>query len=105
MKQLDEFLGVCDEVSALAREILVKKNHDYAADDDIFRNINTQAELVKLLRLDLTRPTHLALFGVLEKVHRLINLESKDCVRNEPALDSVVDGINFFLLYYGIWKQ
>lgn len=101
MKQLDEWLETTDEILGSIKELIIAKNHDYAADDDVFRNINTQAELVRLLRLDLTRPTHLALFGVLEKVHRLVNLESKnDDAMNEPALDSVRDGIVFLLMYY-----
>ena len=105
MKQLDEWLEVTDEILGSIKELIIAKNHDYAADDDVFRNMETQAELVKLLRLDLTRPTHLALFGVLEKVHRLVNLESReDNVMNEPVRDSVRDWIVFLLMYYGMWK-
>lgn len=105
MSELDDFLGLSAEVLDSAKELIITKNHDYADADDVFRNINTMAEMVRILRLDFTRPTHLALFGVLEKIHRLVNLESKDGgVKNEPVLDSVRDGIVFLLLYYGLWR-
>jgi len=103
MTELDEWLETTDEILGSIKELIIAKNHDYAADDDVFRNIETMAELVRLLRLDLTRPTHLALFGVLEKVHRLVNLESKeDNAMNEPVRDSVRDGIVFLLMYHGL---
>ena len=106
MKQLNEWLEVTDEILGSIKELIIAKNHDYAADDDVFRNINTMAELVRLLRLDLTKPTHLALFGVLEKVHRLVNLESKsEDAMNEPARDSIRDGIVFLLMYSGLRRK
>jgi len=104
MKQLNEWLETTDEILGSIKELIIAKNHDYAADDDVFRNMNTGAEIVRLLRFDLTKPTHHALMQIVEKVHRLVNLESKDDVMNEPVLDSVRDIIVFALLYYGMWK-
>ena len=104
MNELDEFLELSDGMLKSAKELLIAKNHDYAADDDVFKNIDTMAKIVELFDLDLTKPTHVVLFYMFEKMHRLINLERKDGVLNESVLDSVLDLMVFDMLYYGIWR-
>jgi hypothetical protein len=76
--------GLCDG----ARQLMQKKNEDYASDDDPFRNFRMFGSLGILVRLS-------------DKIARLRTFEErgKFSVEDEAVDDTVKDVINYCVLY------
>jgi len=72
-------------------EIRIKKAHDYAVDENIHRNFETMAQLIKLLNVDTTTSEGTTIFYILLKIDRLCNIlfRKKGKVENETLEDTV----------------
>ena len=72
-------------------EVRLKKAHDYAIDENIHRNFETMAQLIKLLNVDTTTPEGTTIFYILLKIDRLCNIlfRKKGKVKNETLEDTV----------------
>lgn len=68
-----------------------KKRHDYATDDDCLSNFKRLAELIKILRIDTTKPEGVALFFTVHKLDRVCNLL---CLLKNPENESLQDNLN-----------
>lgn len=86
----EKLLKLHGELTKKAHELMVVKNHDYAASDDPFRNFRTFGELGILVRMS-------------DKVARLHSfVENKTlAVKDESVLDSCLDLINYSVLFIG----
>jgi hypothetical protein len=86
----DALLYFHEEVCAKAREIMAAKNHDYASDADPFRNFRTFGRYGILVRLS-------------DKLARLRSFEEQGSlqVADEKIADTVLDIINYAVLYLG----
>lgn len=79
--------ALCDS----ALELMRRKNEDYASKDDPFRNFRAFGALGILVRLS-------------DKIARLQSIleNAGSCaIAEETIKDTVLDGINYFVLYYG----
>ena len=74
---------------AAARRLMARKNHDYAHEDDPFRNFRTFGAFGVLVRLH-------------DKIARLRSFEEsgKQAVKDEKILDTVLDIINYAAIYH-----
>ena len=93
--------GLIDKALNLSKA----KSKDYAT-ADILSNFTRISGAVKALSLDLTTPTGYALFMVILKIDRIVNLLKQGGVaQNEPIDDSFIDAINYLLLGYAGYKE
>ena len=76
------------DLSAASLELMQKKNHDYASEDDPYRNFRTFGELGILVRLS-------------DKLARLRSWteNQKLAVADESVRDTVLDAINYLVLF------
>ena len=82
--------------------ILEKKGHDYATEDQL-SNFKRMALLSAVFKIDITRPTGVALFYKLLKLDRLANLLSNGKQpMNESMEDTLDDDINYTELLRGL---
>jgi hypothetical protein len=89
-----------DELNKELTEILNKKKSDYA-DEDVLSNFKIVSEIVKLAKVDSTKPEGYAMLMVILKIVRIWNLkESGKTPENESLLDSYKDLINYCKLSY-----
>lgn len=102
-RTVKDFLKIADELLSESKGLLRTKNEDYSKGAP-FRNFERQAALCKILELDISKREHWALAQILEKVNRLRELEDRD-PKHESTRDTCADGINFFVLYYGMKKE
>lgn len=86
----EKLLKLHQELTKKAHELMVVKNHDYAASDDPFRNFRTFGELGILVRLS-------------DKIARLHSFVENGtlAVKDESVLDTCLDIINYSVLFYG----
>lgn len=84
----EELLKLHEEMGAKARSIMRKKNEDYGAETDPFRNFRTFGPYGILVRLS-------------DKLSRLRTYEErgKFSVEDEGMEDTVLDAINYLVLY------
>lgn len=101
--KVENFLKIADGLLLEAKGLLKTKNKDYS-EGEPFRNFERQAALCKTLELDVSKREHWALAQILEKVNRLRELENRQ-PQHESIRDTCADGINFFILYYGMKKE
>lgn len=89
----EQLLKLHEDVTAKAREVMTAKNHDYAAEEDVFRNFRYFGGLGILVRLS-------------DKLARLRSFEEngKFKVEDEKLLDTVIDAINYAVIYLA-YKQ
>ena len=81
-------------------EILKSKANDYA-DADVLSNFKIVSEIVKLAKVDSTKPEGYAMLMVILKIVRIWNLkEGGKTPENESLLDSYKDLINYCKLSY-----
>lgn len=83
-----------EEICRGAVELMVKKNHDYACEDDPYRNFRTFGTLGVLVRLS-------------DKLSRLRSFEENGsfAVEDEKLLDTVRDAINYLVIYYQMKQE
>ena len=81
-----------------AEHLLYRKGHDYG-DEDRLRNFKHVSKMWSILTGKKMTPVEAALFLLLLKIDRYMNLYKKGAeAKNEPIEDTVVDGINYWLL-------
>ena len=89
-----------EELDKKIMELANSKGHDYAT-EDVLNNFKSVSAAAKALNLDVTNPTNYALFMVLLKIARIVNLTNGNKhPRHESVEDSFVDGINYLKLAY-----
>ncbi len=89
----EKLLSVHDDLCQMAKNLMIIKNHDYAALSDPFRNFRLFGELGILVRLS-------------DKLARLQSfVENGELkVKDESVLDTCLDLINYSVLFYGyLW--
>jgi hypothetical protein len=86
----DELLAHHRVLSDKARELMANKNHDYASTADPFRNFRRHGLQGILVRLS-------------DKLARLESFTENGelAVKDESVLDTVLDAINYSILFYG----
>jgi len=89
-----ELLVLHNELSAKARELMTKKNHDYAVEQDVFRNFRTFGTLGVLVRLS-------------DKLARLRSFEENNVfkVTDEALIDTILDTINYAVIYFAMKQE
>jgi len=83
-----------EQTGKLAREVMAAKNHDYAHDNDVFRNFRRYGTLGVLVRLS-------------DKLARLDSFEEnkKFAVADEKLQDTIVDIINYAVIYLAMKQE
>jgi hypothetical protein len=89
-----------ERLTTKGRELMEKKNQDYGADEDPFRNFR----MSKLLKI---KPEFGVLLRMQDKMARLVSfLERGDLkVKDESVEDSVIDLINYAVILYGLIQE
>jgi hypothetical protein len=98
-----EFKPIADGLLKNCADMLVDKGGRYnAINSDFLDSFKRDAEICKLLKLNMDIPAHRALYEIIKKTSRLISLSN--CKRDVGAdvRDSVIDIINFAVLYYAL---
>ncbi len=91
-----ELLELHAELCSQAVDLMRGKNNDYAGEEDPFRN------LVACERMNICSAQEGILIRVLDKISRLINFARGGELAHEGAQDSVLDIINYMVLYQGM---
>ena len=77
-------------------KLRTKKGKDYATEADVLSNFKVMAALQKTLQLNLSKPSHVALWHLLHKLVRIVNLTKKEVEpENESLEDTYLDGNNY----------
>jgi len=97
----NQFLVTANDFFEKATALLETKNKDYANENDVFSNFDKLAQIAKILDLDVRKKEHGALYSIVDKLIRIRNLENKK-PNHESVKDSCLDGVNYFVLYYGM---
>lgn len=89
-----ELLALHEKLGKQARELMTAKNHDYAVEQDVFRNFRTFGTLGVLVRLS-------------DKLARLRSFEenNKFAVTDEKLIDTILDTINYAVIYYAMKQE
>lgn len=90
----EQLLNLHEQTAAKAREVMTKKNHDYAAESDVFRNFRYFGGLGILVRLS-------------DKLARLRSFEENGNfkVTDESLEDTIVDAINYSIIYLAFKRE
>jgi len=86
-----------------AHDILGTKTDDYSI-GKAFDNFEKVTEICKIMKLDINNMAHDPLKRIVSKVLRLRSLEGKE-PKHESVRDSCIDGICFFIIYYGMFVE
>jgi len=100
----DELLKFATDLFSEAESLLKTKNEDYAKQKDVFRNFDKVSQIAEILGLDVKKREHGALYEIVKKLCRLVNLEDKE-PWHESVAGSCVDAINYIVLYYGMRRE
>ncbi len=89
-----DLLDLHASLSSTARELMVKKNQDYGANEDPFRNFHQFGQLGILVRLS-------------DKLSRLHTFTERGelSVKDESVTDTILDVINYAVLFEGYRQQ
>lgn len=90
----EQLLSLHEQTAAKAREVMTKKNHDYAAESDVFRNFRYFGGLGILVRLS-------------DKLSRLRSFEENGQfkVTDENLEDTIIDAINYAVIYLAFKRE
>jgi hypothetical protein len=90
----DQLLALHEQTANKAREVMTKKNHDYATDSDVFRNFRYFGGLGILVRLS-------------DKLARLRSFEENGQfkVTDENLEDTIIDAINYAVIYLAFKRE
>jgi hypothetical protein len=101
----DELLRKSKEWSDHRLKILEDRNHDYA-NGKAFANFQRLAGQCKSLKVDVTTPEGIAMFFVIHKINRVLNLLSGAGVpKGERLVDSIEDAQNYLDIARGIFEE
>jgi len=97
MMTRDELLELHQKLGVMGRDIMSMKNEDYAHGDDPFANFRGS----EFLGMD---PRMGILLRVMDKIRRLHAYTERGemMVKSEPVRDSVLDIINYMVLFWGM---
>jgi len=84
-------------ITEQAKNLSLTKGHDYATQEDVIDNFKKQTIICEALELD-DSPKAQAVRLLIVKLIRIANLWKKDTPKNESIVDSIVDGVNYFIL-------
>jgi hypothetical protein len=84
--------------------LMERKGKDYAPGKYAFDNFDKSSQLMGILGIDVANPLHIALFHVVGKVLRLIQLGT-NTPNNESVADSCADIIVYSTLYKGMYDE
>lgn len=102
--ELNEFLEIALGLFEEAGILVQSKNKDYSKQENAFRNFDRTSQIVRALGLDLGKREHIALFEIVKKVHRLVNLGDRE-PQHESIKDTCLDIIVYIVLYYGMMSE
>lgn len=86
-------------LSDAARELLLRKARDYAGEADALATLKASAALG-------VDPSLNVVLRMNDKLHRLKHLIGRDpAVRDEAVRDTVIDLINYAILYYALEQE
>jgi hypothetical protein len=101
----NDFEKLCAGILKSSLSAREKKGSAYAKGDDILAAFRRDAAIAEILELRSDRPEHRALMEIVKKVSRLASIENKFDTENHLSeiRDSIVDIVNFTLLYAGFY--
>lgn len=87
-------LYIHKELTSAAKDTMVKKNNDYAAESDVFRNFRYFGLLGVLVRMS-------------DKLSRLRTFEERRflSVTDESVKDTIEDLINYSVIFYAMSQE
>lgn len=90
----EQLLSLHEQTTTKSREVMTKKNHDYATDSDVFRNFRYFGGLGILVRLS-------------DKLARLRSFEENGQfkVTDENLEDTIIDAINYAVIYLAFKRE
>jgi len=100
-KTFENFFNDSVSIFAEATRLLKTKNEDYTNRQEPFENFEKVSKVCKILGIDITKRHHGALYQIISKITRLLALDGREA-NHESIRDTCVDGINYFVLYYGM---
>ena len=101
MKQ-EQVLRMVDSLNEKRRELLQKRNQDYAETNDFFKNLREVWSICEILDIDTTKSMEdCALFMTVVKLQRYCNLRGRDPA-GEAVEDTVLDLHNYLDIAYVI---
>lgn len=89
-----------DEVTKQMRETIVRKNHDYAGDEDPYKNFRL-AEQIGVCTLE--KAILVRMCDKMSRIGQLIDKESK--VKDEAIEDTLIDLANYSIILAGYLKN
>lgn len=101
-----KFQDLVEGMNKTRLELMAKKRNDYADAGDVLRNFKRVSMAARVLELQVTCPEGYALFMVLMKFDRILNLISNRVTpENESVLDSVIDLHNYLDLAFACFME
>ena len=96
---IEEALKRRKEIFDKRLEVRLKKAHDYAIDENIHRNFETMAKILKLLDIDITTPEGTCLFYIILKIDRVCNIlfRKKGKTECEALLDTIAIDLHNYI--------
>lgn len=96
----EELLKLHEELTAQARELMRRKNHDYSGTTKTFANFE------RVAAMDICSVEQGFFVRLCDKFSRLITLtaEGKTMVKDESVRDTIIDMINYPILYLA-WME
>ena len=97
----DELFALHDKICREAKELMEKKNNDYASTADPFMNFR-RAEYLGFSTAELG-----VLIRMTDKMSRISTFLNRGelCLKNESVYDAIVDMINYSVILAGLLKD
>ena len=101
---LNDFKKMFKELNKANLELMSKKGHDYAGEDDFLKNFKVVPGVLKLLEVkECKEPWQYALVLIVLKIFRYTNLKNQKVLpMNETLLDTLNDLRNYITLLYAL---
>jgi len=98
----EEYLTMVQESYKRRLEIHKRKSHDYADEDEVLGNFKRVAKILEALKVNVGRPTGVAVVYIVLKLDRLCNLVfTGKKPKNEAVEDTIDDMKNYVDLLEG----
>jgi len=90
--KINKFCKSIERTQKAVNDILITKNYDYSASDNVHRNFQIVALTCQLLNVDITASSGCIQYMILHKIQRLCNLVNRGLTpKNESVADTFVD--------------
>jgi hypothetical protein len=96
---LTQLLELFDKFATEQKEVIEKKNRDYAIDSDVFHNFKSSANIARI------KPEQGCLNQISIKATRLGALMQSGETQNEPIEDTIRDLFNYSFLLYALMSE